>query len=102
MPGIQVDGYFPDTSTSNTHHGWNHDSQFVIRLPDDWNGKVVVSGAPGHPRAVRRRLHLQRLAARPRLRLRETDKGNTGTSFYRDGQTAGRRAWPSGTDASRS
>ena len=45
--GIQVDGYFPDDSTSNTHHGWNHDSQFVIRLPDHWNGRLVVSGAPG-------------------------------------------------------
>jgi len=33
VPGIQVDGYFPDTSTTNTHHGWNHDAQFVIRLP---------------------------------------------------------------------
>ena len=47
VPGIQVDGYFPDTSTSNTNHGWNHDSQFVIRIPDAWNGKVVISGAPG-------------------------------------------------------
>src|SRR5688572_8959627 len=29
VPGIQLDGYFPDTSTLNTLHGWNHDSQFV-------------------------------------------------------------------------
>ncbi len=47
VPGIQVDGYFPDTSTTNTLHGWNHDSQFVIRLPDRWNGGLVVAGAPG-------------------------------------------------------
>ena len=47
VPGLQIDGYFPDTSTSNTTHGWNHDSQFVIRLPDDWNGKLVITGAPG-------------------------------------------------------
>ena len=47
VPGIQVDGYFPDTSTSNTNNGWNHDAQFVVRLPARWNGKLVVSGAPG-------------------------------------------------------
>jgi hypothetical protein len=47
VPGIQVDGYFPDTSTTNSHNGWKHDSQFVIRLPDDWNGKLVISGARG-------------------------------------------------------
>lgn len=23
VPGVQVDGYFPDTSTFNTDHGWN-------------------------------------------------------------------------------
>src|SRR3954454_7727889 len=50
VPGIQIDGYFPDTSTLNTTHGWNHDSQFVIRLPEKWNGGVVVAGAPGSHR----------------------------------------------------
>ncbi|HEU4348327.1 MAG TPA: tannase/feruloyl esterase family alpha/beta hydrolase, partial [Actinoplanes sp.] len=39
--GIQVDGYFPDRSTTNTNHGWNHDAQFVIRLPERWNGGLV-------------------------------------------------------------
>ncbi|HET6989025.1 MAG TPA: tannase/feruloyl esterase family alpha/beta hydrolase, partial [Kribbella sp.] len=24
VPGIQIDGYFPDTSRTNTNHGWNH------------------------------------------------------------------------------
>src|SRR3954471_9784397 len=47
VPGLQVDGYFPDTSTTNAYRGWNHDSQFVIRLPNHWNGKLVVTGAPG-------------------------------------------------------
>jgi hypothetical protein len=47
VPGIQVDGYFPDTSTSNTNHGWNHDAQFVIRLPDRWNGGYTDGQAPG-------------------------------------------------------
>src|SRR5438128_1828111 len=36
--GTQVDGYFHDDDTAasnphNTNHGWNHDAQFVIRLP---------------------------------------------------------------------
>src|SRR5262245_16233683 len=27
VPGIQLDGYFPDTSATNANHGWNHDAQ---------------------------------------------------------------------------
>src|SRR4051812_7775665 len=34
--GIQIDGYFPDDSKTSSENGWNHDSQFVIRLPDYW------------------------------------------------------------------
>ncbi|MFL6097036.1 MAG: hypothetical protein ACJ71Y_16415, partial [Blastococcus sp.] len=45
--GIQIDGYFPDDSTTNTENGWSHDSQFVIRLPEHWNGQLVITGAPG-------------------------------------------------------
>src|SRR3954471_3954165 len=41
VPGLQVDGYFPDTSTFNGENGWNHDAQFVIRFPNTWNGKLV-------------------------------------------------------------
>ena len=40
VPGIQVDGHFADTSTSNTNHGWDQDAQFVIRMPDRWSSRA--------------------------------------------------------------
>lgn len=89
VPGIQIDGYFPDTSTTNAYNGWNHDAQFVLRLPDNWNGKLVVTGAPG----IRRQYALDFLISDWVLAqgyaFASTDKGNNGTSFYRDGATPG-------------
>lgn len=89
VPGIQLDGYFPDSSTTNTGHGWNHDSQFVIRLPDRWNGGLVVAGSPG----VRKQYANDRafgdwVLARG-YAFAATDKGNTGASFHRDGSAPG-------------
>ncbi|WP_181777180.1 tannase/feruloyl esterase family alpha/beta hydrolase [Amycolatopsis pittospori] len=89
VPGIQIDGYFPDTSTSNTTHGWNHDAQFVLRLPDRWNGGLVVSGSPGVRRqyANDRAIGDQVLAAG--YAFAATDKGNTGADFHTDGRRPG-------------
>jgi hypothetical protein len=85
IPGIQVDGYFPDDSTSNTRNGWNHDSQFVIRLPDDWNGRLVVSGAPGtRAQYAGDFIFSDWLLARG-FGYASTDMGNGGTGFYRVG-----------------
>jgi len=39
VPGIQVGGYFADDPTG--------EARFLIRLPDVWNGKLVVAGASG-------------------------------------------------------
>jgi hypothetical protein len=89
VPGIQVDGYFPDTSTANTHHGWNHDAQFVIRLPDDWNGGLVVSGAPGTRTQYAGDFLFSDWVLAQGYAYASTDKGNSGTSFYRDGQSPG-------------
>lgn len=89
VPGIQVDGYFPDSSTGNSHHGWDHDSQFVIRLPDDWNGGLVVTGAPGvraqyaNDRAIADHVLAEGYA------FASTDKGNVGGTFFRDGRRPG-------------
>lgn len=85
VPGVQIDGYFPDSSTTNTHHGWDHDAQFVLRLPDDWNGKLVVTGAPGNRRQYSLDATISDWALDRGYAFAATDKGNTGTEFYRDG-----------------
>jgi hypothetical protein len=89
VPGIQVDGYFPDDSHLNATHGWNHDAQFVIRLPDHWNGGLVITGAPG----VRKQYSLDFLISDWVLAkgyaFASTDKGNSGVNFYTDGGRPG-------------
>ena len=89
VPGIQVDGYFPDSSTSNTHHGWNHDSQFVLRLPERWNGGLVVTGAPGVRRQYANDLAISDWVLARGYAFASTDKGNTGVTFYTDGARPG-------------
>jgi pimeloyl-ACP methyl ester carboxylesterase len=89
VPGTQVDGYFPDSSHTNTNNGWNHDAQFVLRLPDKWNGGLVVAGSPG----VRAQYANDRAISDDVLAkgyaYAATDKGNTGAEFYRDGTKPG-------------
>lgn len=89
VPGLQIDGYFPGSSHLNTAHGWNHDAQFVIRLPEHWNGKLVVTGAPG----VRRQYAMDTLVSDWVLAqgyaFAATDKGNCGPDFYTDGARPG-------------
>ncbi len=89
VSGIQIDGYFADTSTFNSTHGWSHDSQFVIRLPDSWNGKLVITGAPGiRKQFANDYLFSDWLIARG-YAYASTDKGNNGTNFFRDGAAPG-------------
>ena len=83
--GIQVDGYFPDDSTTNTTYGWNHDSQFVIRLPATWNGQLVVTGAPGVRKQYAPDYILSDWMLAQGYAYASTDKGNTGTAFYENG-----------------
>ncbi|MFF9815651.1 tannase/feruloyl esterase family alpha/beta hydrolase [Streptomyces sp. NPDC014006] len=89
VPGAQIDGYFPDSSHFNTTHGWRHDAQFVIRLPDRWNGGLVVTGAPG----TRKQYATDKAISDQVLALgyayAATDKGNDGADFYRDGTRPG-------------
>jgi hypothetical protein len=39
VPGVQVQGRFADDPTGQ--------ARFLVRLPDDWNGRLVVAGASG-------------------------------------------------------
>lgn len=89
VPGIQVDGYFPDTSTTNTNNGWNHDSQFVLRIPDHWNGGLVVSGSPGNRAQYANDFILSDYALARGYAFAATDKGNVGLAFYDDGSEPG-------------
>jgi hypothetical protein len=89
VPGIQIDGYFPDTSTTNGYFGWFHDAQFVIRLPDNWNGKLVITGAPGVRRQYANDFLLSDWFVARGYAYASTDKGNSGTSFQNDGVNAG-------------
>jgi hypothetical protein len=89
VPGIQVDGYFPDSSTGNTNNGWNHDSQFVLRLPDRWNGGLVVSGAPGVREQYANDFVIADRALADGYAFAATDKGNTGVRFFADGRRPG-------------
>jgi hypothetical protein len=89
VPGIQVDGYFPDTSTTNANNGWKHDSQFVIRIPDRWNGGLIVSGAPGVRAQYANDFIIGDWVLSKGYAFASTDKGNTGTAFYDDGSAPG-------------
>src|SRR3954447_6649671 len=89
VPGLQVDGYFDDSSTFNTEHGWFHDSQFVIRLPEKWNGRLVMTGAPGIRKQYSVDPVIGDFVLSEGYAYASTDKGNDGDLFYRDGATPG-------------
>lgn len=89
VPGIQIDGYFPDSSATNTNHGWQHDAQFVIRLPDRWNGGLVVAGTPGVREQYANDRAISDWVLSRGYAFASTDKGNTGAAFHRDGAAPG-------------
>ena len=87
--GLQVDGYFPDSSRTNTDNGWNHDSQFVLRFPNKWNGKLVITGAPGVRAQYANDFIISDYVLSKGYAFASTDKGNTGINFYDDGSEPG-------------
>jgi 3HB-oligomer hydrolase (3HBOH) len=89
VAGVQVDGYFRDDSTTNTEHGWNHDSQFVLRLPRNWNGGLVIAGPPGNRKQYSSDFIIGDWVLARGYAYASTDKGNTGVAFYTDGRRPG-------------
>ncbi|HEY0470395.1 MAG TPA: tannase/feruloyl esterase family alpha/beta hydrolase [Kribbella sp.] len=89
VPGVQIDGYFPDSSHTNTNHGWNHDSQFVVRLPAKWNGGLVVAGSPGVRAQYANDKAISDYVLAKGYAFAATDKGNTGGNFFTDGVRPG-------------
>lgn len=89
VPGVQIDGYFPDSSRLNNTHGWQHDSQFVVRMPERWNGGLVVTGAPGNREQYANDFIIGDWVLARGHAFVSTDKGNVGTSFYTDGERPG-------------
>jgi hypothetical protein len=87
--GLQVDGYFPDTSVFNQTHGWKHDSQFVLRIPDDWNGGLVVAGAPGTRKQYSSDFLISDFVLAQGFAYAATDKGNNSNDFSLDGERPG-------------
>ena len=84
-----MDGYFVDDSRTNLTRGLRHDAQFVLRLPDDWNGKLVVAPAPGVQRQYATDFLFSDWLVARGYAFAATDKGNTGPGFFRDGRVPG-------------
>jgi len=124
VSGLQIDGYFHDgcnayqvepalvakngstfipgctPSTSGTCSAQcHHDSQFVIRIPDDWDGHLLTAGTPGIRDAFASDFILSDYAMEKGWAYVSQDKGNMGANFYQSGcdelgASCGAPAWP--------
>ncbi|MDO0929309.1 tannase/feruloyl esterase family alpha/beta hydrolase [Streptomyces sp. TG1A-8] len=89
VPGVQIDGCFPDAPRRAAPHGGHHGARFVIRLPDGWNGGLVVTGAPGTRGQYAMDTVVSDWVLAQGYAFAATDKGNSGPDFYTDGTRPG-------------
>jgi len=93
VPGLQIDGYFLDGESKTTRAPGNlygnkrlpFDSQFVIRFPTAWNGKLVITGAPGIRGQYANDFMISDFVLKKGYAFASTDKGNSGLRFYSAG-----------------
>src|SRR5229473_3289401 len=112
VSGLQIDGWFADacnafqaepalTAKDGTPFipgctpppipgqtcvsGCHHDSQFVIRIPDAWDGHLLTAGTPGIRDAFASDFILSDQALEKSWAYVSQDKGNMGANFFRDG-----------------
>ncbi len=112
VSGLQIDGYWPDacnafqaepalTAKDGTPFipgctppptlgqtcvsGCHHDAQFVLRIPDNWNGHLLTSGTPGIRDAFSSDFIFSDYAVERGWAYISQDKGNMGANFYRAG-----------------
>ncbi len=60
-----------------------------MRLPDNWNGKLVIAGPPGNRTQYANDFVISDYVLSKGYAFASTDKGNTGTDFYKDGDRPG-------------
>jgi len=97
VPGLQIDGYFLDGESKTTRAPGNlygnkrlpFDSQFVIRFPTAWNGKLVITGAPGIRGQYANDFMISDFVLKKGYAFASTDKGNSGLRFYSAGEAPG-------------
>ena len=112
VSGLQIDGYWPDacnafqaepaltakdgspfipgctpppTLGQTCVSGCHHDAQFVLRIPDNWNGHLLTSGTPGIRDAFSSDFIFSDYAVEKGWAYISQDKGNMGANFYRAG-----------------
>src|SRR5207302_1116445 len=112
VSGLQIDGYFPDacdafqqepaltakngapfiqgctpppTVGQTCFADCHHDAQFVIRIPDGWDGHLLTAGTPGIRDAFASDFILSDYALEKGWAYVSQDKGNMGANFFRAG-----------------
>lgn len=95
VPGLQIDGYFndscsdyqtePTTFIPPCANGMRHQGQFVLRVPNDWNGKLMVAGTPGIRDQFASDFVFSDFAMVEGWAYIAGDKGNMSTDFYHEG-----------------
>lgn len=112
IPGLQLHGYFPDgcnafqaepvltakngapfmrgctpppTPLQTCFAACHHNAQFVLRIPDSWNGRLLTAGTPGIRDAFASDYILGDFALTRGWAYVSQDKGNLGANFFQSG-----------------